>query len=716
MTFTFEEMKNLISNNTKLDLNTSFEISRECSKLLSDPVTAGEGRELVIRILDAWNKLSPLTHNIWNDLVEAAGLYPYLHKDALKTNTNRLRFEFHKSKYLPNIFLHEEQIYLSLDLESGNSVIVSAPTSYGKSLLIEEVVASRRYNNIVIIQPTLALLDETRKKLRKYQDYYKIVVSTQQKPSSGANLFLLTPERVVEYGTFPKIDFFVIDEFYKLSMQRDDERASVLNFAFYKLLQFTNRFYLLGPHVEKIPEGFAKKYNAKFFKTSFSTVAVNILPMLVNKDEREEQLFRLLIKLNGPTMVYCSSPDRVNSLAGKFIDFCEKNKVVPTNKLDLENLDIIEWVDRNVHPEWLLKKAILNSVGIHHGGLPRHIGSAIVDHFNAGFLNYLFCTSTLIEGVNTRTRNVILFDKRKGPKQIDYFDYLNIVGRTGRMKIYYVGNVYKFYKEPETQPVEVDIPFFTQEKAESELLIQLSKDDIIDKKSEIYKLIESLPQEIRELLKNNKGVSVEGQLKLIEDLENNVLNYYSLLAWTGPWPTFEQLAKVIELGWKYLLKSSESRSAGVRSARQLAYYTMRYNHHKSMFELITDILNSSYDPPNLETAINRALQMRRHWFEYKLPKLLKTVSNIQAFVLHGRGLASGNYYMFADQIENDFLQRNLAILLDYGIPSSAIRKLEKYVDESLTEEETIQAVKHLDLRKLGFLEYEINKINSAIPK
>lgn len=102
---------------------------------------------------------------------------------------------------------------------------------------------------MVIIQPTLALLDETRKKLYKYRDNYKIIVSTTQKPSvEMGNIFLLTAERVVEYQYFEEVEFFVIDEFYKLSLNRDDDRAIVLNFALYKLLGFTEKFYLLGPY------------------------------------------------------------------------------------------------------------------------------------------------------------------------------------------------------------------------------------------------------------------------------------------------------------------------------------------------------------------------------------------------------------------------------------------------------------------------------------
>jgi len=61
----------------------------------------------------------------------------------------------------------------------------------------------------MIIQPTLALLDETRKKFKKYSTDYKIIVRTSQEPSENkGNLFLLTAERVMEYQELPKNRFF----------------------------------------------------------------------------------------------------------------------------------------------------------------------------------------------------------------------------------------------------------------------------------------------------------------------------------------------------------------------------------------------------------------------------------------------------------------------------------------------------------------------------
>jgi predicted GTPase len=50
--------------------------------------------------------------------------------------------------------------------------------------LIEEMIASGKYKNIVVIQPTLALLDETRRKMKKYSSEYKIIIRTSQEATT----------------------------------------------------------------------------------------------------------------------------------------------------------------------------------------------------------------------------------------------------------------------------------------------------------------------------------------------------------------------------------------------------------------------------------------------------------------------------------------------------------------------------------------------------
>ncbi len=277
-----EEIISVIENSDHISIDDSFSFARVASVFLRN--NEEKGRRVIIYVLDNWNKFPNETIEIWTDLIESAGFYPYLEK--LKNETDHFKFdnlageirkESHFSENLGEKYFHEEQKILKEILESGRNLIVSAPTSFGKSLLIEETVASTRFKNIIVIQPTLALLDETRKKLKKYKDKYKIIVRTSQEPSEEkGNLFLLTAERVMEYQNLPQIDFFVIDEFYKLSAQRDDERSDVLNNAFYKLLQQAPapQFYLLGPNIDGISEGFAKKYNAIFYKTNYSLIGV----------------------------------------------------------------------------------------------------------------------------------------------------------------------------------------------------------------------------------------------------------------------------------------------------------------------------------------------------------------------------------------------------------------------------------------------------------
>lgn len=92
--------------------------------------------------------------------------------------------------------------------------------------------AKRVYRNIVIVVPTLALLDETRRRLTQYSDQYKIITHSTQNPAER-NIFVHTQERVVDNEHIQNADFFVIDEFYKLDPVEDSERAQTLNLAFH---------------------------------------------------------------------------------------------------------------------------------------------------------------------------------------------------------------------------------------------------------------------------------------------------------------------------------------------------------------------------------------------------------------------------------------------------------------------------------------------------
>ena len=728
----FADVKNAISflsDSPEITYEDSFELSKYCSALLSNKAEENIGRDLVIRVRDAWNKIPENTKPIWNRLTEAAGSYPYVDPAQLSKSA-AIRYEYHKSPFLTDIYLHAEQQELSIELQSKRSVVVSAPTSFGKSLLIEEIIASKLYKQIVIIQPTLALLDETRKKLLKYRDSYKIIVSTNQThDDTKGNIFLFTGERVVEYRDFPQIDFFVIDEFYKLSLDRDDDRAISLNNAFYKLLKLTNKFYLLGPMIKSIPVSFKQKFDLTWFPTEFATVAVDEKSVEIQdkikatekKELKKRKLFELLAETDEQTLIYCSSPNKATALCLEFVDFLKTNNFKSKVKNVEANKEMIEWVSENVNSRWSLIQSLDFGVAFHHGALPRHLGSSIVDAFNCNSVRWLFCTSTLIEGVNTSAKNVVLYDKDKGTKKLDFFDYKNIAGRSGRMKKHFIGNIYRFEKQPDQMELFVDIPLFNQDNAPLEILISLEENELEGNSKERLRNFNDLPSDLKDVIKKNSGINIEGQLNILKEIESNIGTNRQLLSWTSL-PTYEQLNYVLDLCWRHLLKPGENK-ADVRNAAQLSVLTNKYRSLQSIPALIRDSVDADYwkeKHPNEQERIDRfsffILNVVRHWFDYKLPKWLSVVSELQEYALMKNNLPFGNYSFLATSLEHSFLPSNLAALMEYDIPYSAVNKLKKMLPQDRSPEMLISDINRLskeELLKRGLIVYEIKKLKNA---
>ena len=177
-----------IDNIALLEPSNHFDLFQAVSNALnsSDSDAQTVGRNHLIRVIDMWENVPTAVKPMWEDLIEAVGFYPYMekYKMSLTDLDSRIRREYHRSEYISDKTLHSKQKELSDLLISKKNVVVSAPTSFGKSLLIEEIVASGIYTNVVIIQPTLALLDETRIKLKGYSNQYKVIVQTSQEASS----------------------------------------------------------------------------------------------------------------------------------------------------------------------------------------------------------------------------------------------------------------------------------------------------------------------------------------------------------------------------------------------------------------------------------------------------------------------------------------------------------------------------------------------------
>jgi len=683
-----------------------FPVLKAIASFVNSDTMQPQARDLLLRALEYRDFFGGAVE-VLDSMARATGLFPYADPNALGLR-DLIAYEFHRPDNLGDqIVFHREQAEVYRRLMSGDSVILSAPTSFGKSRVVDACIASGKFENIVVVVPTLALIDETRRRLAAFSDSYRVITHLSQKPGEKS-IFVLTAERVVSYPQFPKISFFVIDEFYKIGAMDEDESWTVaLNEAFYRLLKDRGQFYLLGPNIQKIPEGLEDAYRCFFYPTRFSTVAVDT----IRADGRGKELPRLmsvLKSLEEPTLVYCSSPARVNEVARTMIS---EGIGVESPTMD----DASAWVARQYHPDWVFGTALKRGIGIHHGRLPRSLSQFVVRAFNEERIRFLICTSTLIEGVNTKAKNVLIWDNTIGGnnRPLDFFTFNNIKGRSGRMFQHFVGRVFLFDEPPQEQLPFVDFPLFTQAPATPDtLLIQLDQDDLTQRSKErVKKYAEQTVLPI-EILKANHSLSLDGQIELAKHIQAKANSLWPKLAWKGFPEKYDQLKVSCELIWEYLVESN--RRQGVFSGSQLAFKTWQlYQTTNTAKRVLAELVPGKFAAKTPDEAVERVLQFEGNWAGFELPRLLRALSSIQQHVLSELGLPAGDYSAFAAQAESLFRAPVVAALDEYGIPLQLGERLHNLLRTKDDLDIALAAIKSLDVTKLRLGSFEAELLADA---
>jgi replicative superfamily II helicase len=165
---------------------------------------------------------------------------------------------------------------------------------------------------------------------------------------------------------------------------------------------------MLGPSITGIlpwtPEGMQSRLEYSFHYEPYNTVVseVHRVPAEGNEFDR---LARLCKSLNGPTIIFCQSPPRAANVAKALIE-----RGVGETRTEVSHA--VDWIGREYHPDWHFTRALSEGIGVHHGRIPRGLAQYIVRAFDSDKIKYLICTSTLIEGVNTKAENIIIFDNK----------------------------------------------------------------------------------------------------------------------------------------------------------------------------------------------------------------------------------------------------------------------------------------------------------------
>ena len=675
---------------------------------------------------------------------------------------------FYKSKVFNNNLLDKRQkevidIFMSL---KNKKILVSAPTSFGKTFLLREIIFMNRtrYKNILLLFPTIALLNENtdsiNQLIRDLSMEYKVINNVYSGiEDEDKHIFILTPERALKLladNASLHIDFFFMDEIYKIDEDFDrnedssgeeinnkdrkdgGNRAKAFRIVLYLLAKNVNEYYLAGPYLnlKNVKEGmriFLERNCITTIQIEFEPTSrieidawkkrsVEYHPILgeritqlyqdsrLSTKEKVRGIVKYLKRNNlGQAIFYCSTPSNSMKYTKDIIeDFHEDDVKIPYDFIEHLKKKYNVKVGENATSAryWGLIHALEHGVGIHHGKFPKYIQNEVLRLFNNGDFNYLFCTSTIIEGVNTNAKNVIIINNSVGTLTMTAFALKNIKGRAGRYYHHTVGRV--FYTDAKQRQIEqaddMQLNFQTYDSAPVlkadidnaliEDLADQNKKIKIEREEKFKKQIlpdnvfiknRLYPRDTQErylsyIVRRNNFRLFEGIIgnsgNIRYFLENKIIN--AILE------TFEatQILDEKKAGIYYAVISTYSQHGTLGI---LQYHVNRLQANEEIIE------------EKIDAAYIKTFEQIRNIVEYEIPKLLCLFESLfqQAGRLLGYNLDDFNMSSIIRFFELGITTELGLFLVEFGFPADTIRDLERNVP-AIGKLEALEAVAYLE--------------------
>ncbi|TCT40596.1 replicative superfamily II helicase [Vibrio crassostreae] len=681
-------------NNVRNKTLSAFSYLNKANECLSSPDLVPVGQEFVIRALDElslFKKQSLLLQN----LLRTAGLYPYLKKYFTNLSAEKeFVLDVYKSNFDDDFIFHSMQARVFNLLNSGKNIVLSAPTSMGKSAIVDAVIAEKKFNSIVIVVPTIALIDETRRRIaQRFGHEYQIIHHGSQIKRKDKVVYIFTQERVNERDDLRNIDLFIIDEFYKLADTKDElsrPRAFALNIALSKLLTVSKQFYMIGPYIDAIQGMRALNRDFIFIPSDFKTVALNIEKYDIaanNTTEKNKQLEKILDSYPDQTIIYCKSAGSIAKVI-RFLSSLEKQQELKFLASADDSLrKYYRWLKKNYGMDWGCTKALANGIGIHHGSLPRAIQQKTVELFNSRQIKYLICTSTMIEGVNTSAKNIVIYDNRNGNPKIDSFTHKNISGRAGRMGQYLVGNVFCLEELPEQKSQVVDLPLGQQDdNSPINLLAGIQPDHLSEQSNQNLIKFTKQSDVPMEIIRKHSSYNVEvlaSAYELITELSISEMEQISTVTKPKRYQ-LELLTTFIKLVEGAVLSRQRLHYQDSDELyNKLRKYIYADKHSDYIKDQVGYIYGSNEDRDYRSDTTDRELNIVRNIFKHAVARALSLLEDLLNYEFKSiEHPAKANLGWLVHVFENSHLPSSFSALEEMGIP---IETLEKLVTDKLSD-------------------------------
>ena len=445
-------------------------LAQEIVTLLNQLIPDDKDVEYVMgSVLASTSNYLGLQHS--NPDYQEAGILEHLSAETLK---DYLRIPSEDDKYFLS---SQKEVFDHMVEDSFFSY--SGPTSMGKSFVMRTFIRERIKKsadcNFAIVVPTKALINEVSRAmfdnlgdlLRKND--YRIVTSAGTTVLQGRNshhyIFVMTPERLmyqlIGYADIP-IHYLFIDEAQKIS---EKEGRSAFYYQIVEMLYRNDvqpHVIFASPHIpnpdiylELLPNAITG--DRKYFTSSFTPVSQE--KFIIDLQSHELGYYNALrreLKIIGSApadmtfqdylirlgrekknLVYCNAKAKVVAFARAYAQLLPKQN-------DPDLIALATEIREEIHARYFLAETIEKGVAFHVGYLPTSIRLRIEELFRKknGGVHTIFCTSTLLEGVNLPADNLFITDCKNGNKTMSAVEFRNLIGRVGRIQYSLYGNAF----------------------------------------------------------------------------------------------------------------------------------------------------------------------------------------------------------------------------------------------------------------------------------
>lgn len=395
------------------------------------------------------------------------------------------------------VLLTDFQQKLWLSLMQSRRIALAAPTSAGKSFVLQGYLSALfdndRAKSVVYIVPTRALIAQVAEDLnvqfegttRDVPDIVTVPVDADTTLAERA-IYVMTQERVqLALGAHPDFSagVIIVDEAHSIA---DGSRGVLLQWVVDDLLlrNPTSQILFASPAIRNL-DIFGRLFGLDDvieFSSVEPTVAQNFLVTTIESAtkgklsiktagdgskalrsiatlqldrtvaSRTEKLVHIPAELGRghSNIIYANGAAEAEIVALQLAELMSDR--VPT----VARLALSDLAKEAVHANYALVECVKYGVAFHYSNIPTQLRRAIEAAVSSGDVDFLVCTSTLLQGVNLPAKNIFMFAPEKGrTKALESTDFWNLAGRAGRLKREFQGNIFLIdYDKWKKKPLE----------------------------------------------------------------------------------------------------------------------------------------------------------------------------------------------------------------------------------------------------------------------